>query len=286
MRLPALLSRRQRNVHKNDFGHVLIIAGSNRYLGAGALCALASARSGAGLVTLAVPQSLNTPAQKKVANVVMTLPLKETLQQTIALTAYPQIAEFYPKIKAIAVGPGMTTNPMTKKFILKLIQSSPVPLIIDADALNALSGHLNSLTKTPTLKILTPHPGEMARLLNIDKKRIEADRKKYAQEFAQKYQCFLILKGHQTVVASPQGKIYVNKTGNPGMATGGTGDVLTGIIAAFIAQGVDGFAAAKFGVYLHGYAGDLAARNKTRVAMIASDIIESLPQSLAKLSKH
>ena len=282
MRLPARLSHRNLKTHKNDYGHILVLAGSKRMLGAAALTSLAAMRAGAGLVTLGIPESLNTVVQRKISNVVMTFPLKETWEQSIDLNAFAQIQKFYKNYDVIAIGPGLSQHPRTQKFILKVMATSPLPLVIDADALNAIVGDLEILKRTKTPKILTPHPGEMARL--IKKSNIKNQRAKIARNFAKKYNCVLLLKGHQTVAASPQGKIYINKTGNPGMATAGSGDVLTGIIAAFLGQGLSGFKAAKFGAYLHGKAGDLAAGAKTQTAMIASDIIEYIPKAI-KLSR-
>lgn len=253
-------------------------------LGAGALSSLAAIRSGAGLVTLGIPRSLNSTAQKKIANVIMTFPLRETQKQTLAFSSFKQIKDSYLKYSAIALGPGLSENPSTQRLILRIIETSSIPLIIDADALNALHRHLNILTKTGTVKILTPHPGEMSRLTGQKKNTVEKNRKNSADTFAKKYNCTLLLKGAKTVIASPGKRTYINTTGNSGMATAGSGDVLTGMIAAFIAQGLSAFNAAKYGAVLHGKAGDLAAKNKTRLSMIASDIIEYIPKAV-QLSK-
>ncbi|MCK5580038.1 MAG: NAD(P)H-hydrate dehydratase [Candidatus Omnitrophica bacterium] len=276
MQLPTPLLRKNSSAHKNNFGHVLTLAGSKRMLGSAALAGLSAMRCGAGLVTVGIPESLNSAAHKKLSSVIMTWPLKETPQQTIAVSAYTQIKKDIDKYQAIAIGPGLSQNNSTQKFILKVIENSPVSMVIDADALNALSGNLKSLTKTDTLKILTPHPGEMARLTGLSKKKIEANRKDIAQNFAKKHQCILLLKGAQTIVACPEGKVYVNKTGNVGMATAGSGDVLTGMIAAFFAQGMTSFEATKWGAYFHGKAGDRAAKAKGKASMIATDIIENI----------
>lgn len=278
MLLPAPLSRRDPRLHKYNFGHALIIAGSKRMLGAAALTALSALRSGAGLVTLGVPRSLNTAAHKKAANEIITLPLPETPEETIALKALAEIKKHYSKFTVIGVGPGLTTAPATVKFVTRLIEQSPLPLVIDADAINILAYNPKVLLKTKTLKILTPHPGEMSRLTGTkigpdQKERVEA-----AKHFAKKYKCILLLKGPRTVVAAPEGKTYINRTGNVGMATAGAGDVLTGMISAFLAQGLSGFEAAKFGAYLHGLAGDLAAEKKGKTGLIASDIIECIPR--------
>ena len=286
MRLPAPLSRNNPFVHKNDFGHVLIIAGSAQMIGAGALTALSAMRSGAGLVTLGVAKSLNLVAHKKISNVVMTLPLAETKNQTISIRAFKKIQDFSKRCDAVALGPGMSTDPLTRQCVLKIISKLSKPLVIDADGLNCLEGKLNILTKTNSLKILTPHPGEMARLLKVKRNFIESHRTKVALDFAKKYRCVLLLKGYKTVVASHNGETYVNQTGNAGVATAGSGDVLTGIIAAFIAQGLSSFEAARWGAYIHGRAGDLAAFNKTKISLIAADIIDHLPDAFKSLKVH
>lgn len=280
MRLPAPLLRRNPRQHKNQFGHALIIAGSKRMLGAGALTALSALRSGAGLVTLAIPESLNLAAHKKSANEIMTLPLPETSRETITLKALTVVKKLFPKFNVIGLGPGLSTDPSTAKFVIALIKHSPLPLVIDADAINILALDPGILRGTKTLKILTPHPGEMARLTGSPCGSGQKERLAAAKKFAQKYQCVLLLKGHHTVVADPGGKSYTNRTGNVGMATAGSGDVLTGMITALVAQGLSGFDAAKFGAYLHGKAGDLAARSKGKAGLIASDIIERIPKAL------
>ena len=276
MRLPTPLSRTKRNVHKNTFGHLLVIAGSGRMTGAACLTGLAALRSGCGLVTLAVPKGINATVHKKCAHELMTLPLPQTRNETIASNAFPLLKKSLKKSTAVAIGPGLSQDPQTLKFILKIIETVHLPMVIDADALNALAGHLSSLRKGKTARVLTPHPGEMSRLTKSDKTRIEANRRKTARDFARKYNCVLLLKGHRTVIASPQ-RTTVNTTGNPGMATAGSGDVLTGVIGSFLAQGLSAYDAAKFGAYIHGKAGDCAARTKGRVSLIASDIIDHIP---------
>ncbi len=280
MRLPLPLARRRPDAYKNQFSHVCVIAGSGRMLGAAALASLAAMRAGAGLVTAAIPASLNAAAQKKISNVVMTLPLQETREQTVSADAFARISRAYDEFDVFAVGPGLSRHPSTQRLVLRTIGTSPKSLVIDADALYALAGHTEILRKTTTLKVLTPHPGEMARLIDRSRDYVEKNRRQTALEFARKYGCVLLLKGHHTVVASPRGQVYINKTGNAGMATAGSGDVLTGMIAALLGQGLTGFEAAKFGAYWHGKAGDLAAKTKTRAAMIASDIIENIPKAL------
>ncbi|MBF0521790.1 MAG: NAD(P)H-hydrate dehydratase [Candidatus Omnitrophica bacterium] len=280
MQLPTQLSRNNPHVHKNSFGHVLILAGSKRMLGAAALTSLAALRSGAGLITVGVPESLNTTLQKKINHSVMTFPLKETKEGTISDKAFLQLSKELTKYSVIALGPGLSINLSTQKFIFTLIQKATQPLVIDADALNAISKNPSILIKTSTPKILTPHSGEMARLTDLSKDQVEKDRRKIALIFAKKFHCALLLKGHHTVVASSNGKTYINKTGNAGMAKAGSGDVLTGIIAAFVAQGLSAFDAAKFGSYIHGKAGDLAAKKRGKISLIPTDILDLIPEAL------
>jgi len=283
MRLPAPLLRRNPNVHKNDFGHVLVLAGSPGMIGAAALTSLSAMRAGAGLVTVGIPQSLNAVLQKKLSPVIMTLSLKETKEQTLSLDAFRQIHRVLDRFQVIAIGPGLSRNRSTQKLILKIIGTVQKPLVIDADALWALVQQLKILKKTSATKILTPHPGEMSKLLGLSKELIEKNRLKTASEFAQKYHCTLVLKGHKTIVASSKGKVFLNKTGNAGMATAGSGDVLTGMITALLAQGLTDFDSAKYAVMLHGKSGDWAAKNKTKASLIATDIIDSIPQAFKSL---
>ena len=166
---------------------------------------------------------------------------------------------------------------------MKISAACKTPLVIDADALNILAKHMDLLKKCKAPKVLTPHPGEMSRLTGLSKNFIEKNRRKVVKQFAKKFNCTLLLKGNKTVVASAQGRTYINSTGNAGMATAGSGDVLTGIIAAFLAQGLSVFESAKYGAYIHGKAGDLAAKEKTRLSMIATDIIEQIPHAVAIL---
>src|SRR3989339_161961 len=280
MQLPTLLSRQNKKAHKNNFGHILITAGSGRMLGAGALSCISAMRSGAGLVTFAIPKSLNLTAQKKISNCIMTLPLSETKNQTLSFAAFKELKKTLQKYDCIAIGPGLGTDKSTQKLILKIIESSQVPLVIDADALNAVAQDPKTLLISKTKKILTPHAGEMARLTKLKKADIEKDRKNTALSFAIGHNCILLLKGNNTVVAGHDGSIYINKSGNSGMATAGSGDVLTGVISAFVGQGLECFEAAKFGAYIHGKAGDLAAKKKTKISMTASDISDHIPNAI------
>lgn len=287
MRLPSQLLQRNPNTHKGDFGHIFILAGSVGFSGAAVLCSEAALRSGAGLVTLGIPKSLNNAIIKIKPKEVMTLPLPETRQGTLGLGGYKKIRDFITQIDVLAIGPGLSQNKPTQVLVRKIISKTDKPMIIDADGLNALVGYSNIL-RTPGPghrdQILTPHPGEMARLLGINVKRVQGKRKEIAQDFAKGHKLTVVLKGHNTIVADYKGNLYINKTGNPGMATAGSGDVLTGMIGAFLGQGLNAFDAAKYAVYLHGLAGDLAAKEKTQLSLIASDIIEKIPEAIKKCS--
>lgn len=245
-------------------------------LGAAALSSLAAMRSGAGLVTAAVPQGANLTLQRKIAHVVMTQPLAQSRAGTFSLKAYAQLKKIWDRFDAIAIGPGIGRMATTMQCARRVIIHCPKPLVIDADALYALAGHTDILLKAKAARVLTPHAGEMFRLTGQPVDENQAARVKTARDFACRYHCVLLLKGHRTVVASPQGKTYINRTGNVGMATAGSGDVLTGMITAFLGQGMNAFDAAKYGAYYHARAGDLAARKKSKVSMIASDIIEQI----------
>lgn len=279
------LLRRKNKSHKGDFGHVFILSGSQTFSGAAVLCSRAAIRSGAGLVTLGIPKGLNNAVIKIKPPEVMTLGLTQTKDITLSIKAFKKIRDFAKNIDILAIGPGLSQHKETQRLTRKIIASIAKPAVIDADALNALAGNLGILRaryKTPT--IITPHPGEMIRLLGKKIGPSEEERKNIAKTFANEYNCIVILKGHRTVVASPAGTTYINNTGNPGMATAGTGDVLTGMIAAFLGQKLDAFTAAKYAVYLHGLAGDLAAKEKTQIGLIASDIIEKIPEAIKKCS--
>lgn len=287
MRLPTLLLRRRPNAHKGDFGHIFILAGSARFSGAAVLCAGAAMRAGAGLATLGIPKSLSEDIIKIKTKEVMIFPLPETSDGTLSLSGYKKIKDFVKNTDVLVVGPGLTQNKSTQGLVRKVISKIDKPIVIDADGLNALVGHLDILLSTTNYKLsttLTPHPGEMARLMGVSIKKVQVDRKDITKKFAKDYKATLVLKGHNTVVADYHGNLYINKTGNPGMATAGSGDVLTGMIAAFLGQGLNQFEASKYAVYLHGLAGDLAAKKKTQIGMLASDIIDKIPEAIKKCS--
>jgi NAD(P)H-hydrate epimerase len=264
-----------------------VLAGCSSYSGAAVLCAEAALRAGAGLVTIGIPESIVNPLIKIKPKEAMILGLAQTKDCTVSAVAYNRIFDFLEKTDVLVIGPGLSQNQSTLKLIRKVIQTSEKPMVIDADGLNALAGHLNILSgrqHKAAGAVITPHPGEMARLLGIAASSVQKMRKKVAKEFASRYNNTVVLKGRQTIVADSNNKMYVNQTGNPGMATAGSGDVLAGIIGAFLGQGLDCFSAAKYSVYLHGLAGDLAAKEKGQLSLIASDIIAALPMAIKKSS--
>jgi hydroxyethylthiazole kinase-like uncharacterized protein yjeF len=295
MRLPSRLLRRKVNAHKGDFGHVFILAGSARFSGAAVLCAEAAMRTGAGSVTLGLAKSLNAAIIKIKPKEAMTLPLPETKETTLALAAYKKIKDFTKNIDVLVIGPGLSQNKQTQSLARKVIAGISKPMVIDADGLNALVGHLDLLKVTSRSRslgtgklsldrVLTPHPGEMALLLGASVAKISSNRKGITKKLAKDYKVIVALKGHNTIVADYKNKLYLNKTGNPGMSTAGSGDVLTGMIAAFLGQGLDAFSAAKYAVYLHGLAGDMAAEEKTQISLIASDIIAKISEAIKQRS--
>jgi NAD(P)H-hydrate epimerase len=281
---------RSRDSYKGEYGHVLVIAGSKGKTGAALMTAKACMRSGSGLVTIGMPESLMDILQGRVTEE-MTLPLPDKGDGTLDKKALKVILDFACRqADVIAIGPGIGVSPATEKIVTGLIQSAAIPLVIDADGLNSIKNSRDILSKAKSPVIITPHPGEMAGLLNrmqkaenVKQKKevrihdIERDRINTALSFSQETGVYVVLKGVPTIIASPEGDAYINTTGNPGMATAGSGDVLTGIIASLAGQGLNPVEASVCGVYLHGLAGDEAAEDKGERSLIASDIIHALP---------
>jgi NAD(P)H-hydrate epimerase len=275
----GISGRRNPDAHKGDFGHLMVVAGSLGKAGAAVMAARGALRSGAGLVTVATPNSLVPIVQQNVFEA-MCIPAAESIDGTIGMGAEIELLQAAGKMNACAIGPGLSTHSETVTTVRNLVPRLPVPFVIDADGLNALTGALDLLKKTRAPVVMTPHPGEMARLLGISAAEVQKDRIGIASEFSVKYKVTLVLKGAGTVIALPDGRVFINATGNPGMATGGTGDVLTGMIGSFLAQGYLAEQAACAGVLLHGLAGDLAAAEKGETAMVAGDLIEKIPEAL------
>ena len=282
----AILERfpkRQPDTHKGDFGHVLVVAGSLGYTGAAYLASQAALLAGAGLVTLAIGKSLHGILASKLVEV-MVKPFFETRDASLSLMALKELLAFSEKCSVVALGPGISQNKETQELVRNLITKLDKPVVLDADGINAMAGHVDLLKSAKSGLILTPHPGEMSRLTGKDISEIQKDRNNVAIGFAREYNTVLVLKGHETIVADPAGQIFVNTTGNAGMASGGSGDVLTGMIAAFVAQGCTPFDAAVLGAYFHGLAGDIAAKEKGLLSLIATGLLNKLPEVLKALA--
>jgi len=280
----AALPARPASSHKGTYGHAGILAGSVGKTGAAALAAKAALRTGAGLVTVGVPASVNDTLEAKLLEA-MTLPLPETKARTLGRAGFDRILAFIRARTAIAIGMGLSTHPETVEVVQSLMKHIDRPSVLDADALNALASRASLLTECKIPPILTPHPGEMARLeVDATAQSVNADRLGTARRFARERGVFLVLKGARTVVARPDGLLMICPTGNPGMATAGTGDVLTGMLVSLLAQGVPSWEAACAATYLHGAAGDLAAGRTGLAGMIAGDLIEQIPYAIQAVS--
>ena len=276
--LRPLIPERTPESHKGTFGHVLVLAGSRGFTGAAKLTAEAACRSGAGLVTVGIPEPLADIIAVMLLEA-MSLPLPATPAESFSPAAVGPALDAAQTRQAVVLGPGISQHEGTRRFVAEFVAQCPVPLLIDADGLNCLSQDLAPLTRAKAPIIVTPHPGEMARLCGCSTAQVQAARAAIASEFARNHNCIVILKGSRTIVASPRGTCYTNPTGNPGLATGGTGDVLSGVVGGVLAQGLAGEDAARLGVYLHGHAGDLAARRMTQQAMLARDVLAALPRA-------
>ena len=267
--------------HKGDFGRVTVVGGSLGRSGAAWLSGMGALRSGAGLVTVATPTSC-LPIVASMGAELMTEPLAEIAGGAIAASAIDRILDLNHDV--IACGPGLGRHPDAVEFVRALLDRATVPLVLDADALAVLADDPGRLVgKDDRDVIITPHPGEMARLVGSSIDEVQANRIQVASDFATTHRVYVVLKGHRTVIATPQGPVYINPTGNPGMATGGTGDVLTGMIAAWLAQLLDADAACQLAVFLHGAAGDLAAAGQGQVAMTATDLLDELGDAFQAL---
>lgn len=279
----ALLPRRAANSHKGDYGHLLAVAGSPGKSGAAVLLARAALRAGAGLVTVAsVPGCIEQIAVQQAE--LMTETLAATADGQLAAAASQTLLAQLEGKSALAIGPGLGSAEETRIAVRNIVQGCPLPLVIDADGLNALAaeGAVGALPGPHAGRplILTPHPGEAGRLLDMATDEIQSDRPRAARRLAERSGAVVILKGHQTLVAAADGQLAVNATGNPGMATAGTGDVLTGIVGALLARGMPAWDAARLAAFLHGSAGDMAAAEVGFDSLIASDLIERLPQAM------
>ena len=267
--------------NKGNYGHALIVAGSVGKSGAAVMASWAALRVGAGLATAAVPEAV-LPLVATPNPEVMTDPLPATETGTISLRAleYERFDGIVKGKGVIGIGPGLTTQTETVDFVRTVVgKYLDIPIVLDADGLNAFAGRAAELKAARKMLAVTPHPGEMARLIGSDSKQIQSRRLEVAREAAEEWNAFVILKGYQTVVAAPDGRAWINSTGNAGMATGGTGDVLTGMLSGLIAQYGAGVAALCFGVYLHGLAGDIAYEDSGEAPLMATDLIRAIPRA-------
>jgi NAD(P)H-hydrate epimerase len=267
---------RNKDTHKGTYGHVLIIAGSTTKLGAALMTAKSCLRSGSGLATLVLPDMAFSRFPEQFLEL-MYEPVASASDGTFAYSALRKIKTLWEGKNIIAIGPGIGVSEDTQRLIRGLLKSSPLPIVIDADGINSLEGQLSSLSNAKSPVVITPHPGEMATLLGISTKEIQNDRLKYTRNFSREHNATVVLKGFRTVTAFPDGKVYINPTGNPAMATAGMGDVLTGIIAGLLAQGLSWVDAVCSAVYIHGLAGDRLADRMGDRGLLAGDVIDSLP---------
>jgi NAD(P)H-hydrate epimerase len=281
--LLGALPRRRPDAHKGDFGHVLVVAGGPGKTGAAVLAARAAVRAGAGLVTAAVPAPLvATVAAGALES--MTLALPAGADGALAGEAVAALLAAAAERDVVALGPGLGLAEATAAAVREFVAACPKPLVLDADGVNAFAGRAEELAarRGGAALVLTPHPGEMGRLLGTSTAEVQADRPAAARRAAAACRAVVVLKGHRSLVAAPAGGVWVVPTGNPGMATGGTGDVLTGALAALLAQLGDPLAAARLAVYAHGLAGDDAAERVGEVGLAAGDVLDGLPAALAR----
>ncbi|MDI6839250.1 MAG: NAD(P)H-hydrate dehydratase [bacterium] len=277
--LRSLLPYRPCNSNKGTFGRVFVLAGSRGMTGAASLTAMSALKIGAGLVRLGIPKSLNPILEEKVTEVI-TVPLPESPDATLTISGVKEIMQEIDKADVIAIGPGLLTHPDTNMLIRNLVPKIRIPLVIDADGINNLTFEDIRKIKAPT--VITPHPGELSRLTRLTIPDIQKARIDKAFHFAKVLEITFVLKGAPTIIAS-EGIGYLNPTGNSGLASAGSGDVLTGMIAGLLAQGLKPVNAARLGVYLHGLAGDIAAKKLTEYSMIASDVMNAIPEAIKEL---
>ena len=275
-----------RDVNKGTFGHVVVVAGSNGFAGAPVMVAEAAARAGAGLVTLVVPEEIRPAVMARVSAVVVTRGLKQSDGLKFGRASIEAALDLAEKATVCAIGPGIGQSEEVTSFVRDFVARCSVSIVIDADALNVLAQEpdrgVSLIERRKAATILTPHPGEMGRLLGIETEAVQVDREGAVLLTARTFGCFVLLKGAQTLIASADGALYSNNTGNPGMATAGTGDVLTGVVAALLAQRLEPLRAAIAAPYLHGLAGDLVAVSLGgEIGMIATDLIAYLPRAIA-----
>ncbi|MBI5136270.1 MAG: NAD(P)H-hydrate dehydratase [Nitrospirae bacterium] len=279
----AWLPQRAGSGHKGTYGHTLIVGGSPGMTGAPTLAALGALRVGSGLVTAAVPEGLNDILEQKLTEA-MTLPVADTPDRTLAPEAVAQLVRAAAERSVTVLGPGLSGHPDAARAARAFTLQCEGPLVIDADGLNAWAGHMDAFPRRPLPTVVTPHPGEMARLTGKPTAQVQHDRIGTACRFAHEHEVTVVLKGAHTVVADPFGQVWVNPTGNPALASGGTGDVLAGVIGGLLAQGRPAAEAAALGVFLHGLAADIWADRHGRAGLAAGDLAALLPEAMARLA--
>ena len=278
-----LLAPRAREANKGSYGHVLVIGGSLGKAGAAAMAGFAALRAGAGLSTVATPKSVLATVAAYHPEV-MTEPLAETGQGSISLRAVGLGLDALLERTTLAIGPGISRNSETAEFVRTIVTRGDKSIVIDADGLNAFEAAADKLNGRGRTVVITPHPGEMSRLTALSIPEIQANRLEVARSFAREHELIVVLKGHRTLIAAPDGTVWVNPTGNPGMATGGTGDILTGMVAGLIAQHPEhALEATALAVYLHGLAGDLASESVGENSLVATDLVRFLPRAFAQM---
>ncbi len=276
---------RRADAHKGTAGHLMIIAGSPGKTGAAAMTAVSAMKTGAGLVTLGIPASLNPILESQVLEV-MTEPLAETKDSMLAEASFGSIIRLLEGKTCLIVGPGIGMSDETGNLIRQIILHTGIPVVIDADGINHLSGNTDLLRKIKTPVILTPHPGEMARLTGNSIQDIQKDRTGSARKFAAEFGIYLVLKGAKTVIAHPDGTVFINPTGNPVMASGGMGDILAGIIGGLLTQGYSSEYASTAGVFIHGAAADSISKKTGPIGILASEVMNAIPEQFSNIAKR
>ena len=283
--IAPLIGPRPREANKGSFGHVLVVGGSVGKAGAAAMAGMSALRTGAGLATVATPKSMLATVAGFHPEI-MTEPCAETDGGTISLRAleYGHVDSLVKGKTVLAIGPGISRHPETSEFVRTIVERYSTPIVLDADGINAFEGQADKLNGKGGTLVITPHPGEMSRLTGLSIPEVQRHRTGVARRFAAEHELIVVLKGHRTLIAQPNGEVWVNTTGNPGMATGGTGDVLTGMVAGMIAQHpshvMEGVAAA---VYMHGLAGDVACETMGEQSLVATDLIKALPEAMRRV---
>lgn len=279
---PSLIGPRPADSNKGNYGHVLVVGGSVGKAGSVAMAGMAALRAGAGLSTVATPKSV-LPTVAGFHPELMTEPLRETPVGTISAGAEARLDVLAKGKSVLAVGPGISRNPETAQLLRTFVTKSDVPIVLDADGLNAFEGVTDELSGKGRLLVITPHPGEMARLAGCSTADVQKDRLGVARQFAREHEVIVVLKGNRTLVVQPSGEVWVNTTGNPGMSTGGTGDILTGMVAAMIAQNPkDAMSAVCAAVHLHGLAGDVMRERVGEHSLVATDLLIGLPEAFER----